>query len=298
MKDILDSAIQGIKNRFIDPLPGTYTVFFILINWKSVIYLFSNEKVAYKISAIEDIIFHLYFEIPNWPTLSKIIFNSFSLSLLLTILYFLGQKILHPVYKFIENIKVQNANIHTEARKKLTSIEKQIEHTEHKYRDEFDKRSRAEELAQARETTINSLNENIKSLQEKISILEKDKSNIYVDENSLQSISLNPKSIEFHRPIEDYALENHMSSKDALEIYNEHIFDITKKMETLRPLSESFNAAKEFLYRYKNDHNLMALNQALRILGQQINNKKLGEETQLAIYDFQKTAERIINFHI
>ncbi|AHI05486.1 hypothetical protein BDW_04890 [Bdellovibrio bacteriovorus W] len=299
MKDIIDSAVQGVKNRFLDPLPGTYTVFFLLLNWKTLIYLFSKEEVASKIVSIENVIFYPRIHISTQPLLSKLLFNSFSVAFVLTVFYFAIQKILSPVYEYLENIKVRNINIHTQASKRLTSIEDEINRLQNLYSNEFEKRNKADELSKAREETINSLNKHVKSLEETILIMQKEKITLERHKHPTEEDTPAESTSIYHQPIEDYALTFSIPAKQAYQIYVQYLFKLIESLETLRPHSKSIKFAKDCLEKFNhgNDEETTLLNHAISTLGAEFNNSNFGKESREIIIDFIKTAEKIISFH-
>lgn len=129
----IKSAASAINRRIGDPILGTYTILFVLLNWKIFLFLFSNIDVDKKISTIESL---LHPDALSWSLFGEdwlrfitlVAIHPLVLPAILAVIFLFGFPfILRPAYKKILEFKVENENDISAAEEKFLPIARKIE---------------------------------------------------------------------------------------------------------------------------------------------------------------------------
>lgn len=291
MENVMGSSLEMLKKRLLDPIFGSYTLFLIFANWRILLHVFSGEDVSTKISKIEEALNTPLFDV---PIMLELFASPFLFPVFLTTIYLLLSGVLIPVYKKIELLRVLRENTRTNANLKLESIDSQIAHWQNLYSDEFNRRAKSDELAQARETTISSQEKTIKGLEEKVRDFE---STVQSTNKKSTNDQLASGLDGFESPIEEYAIKNNLSSDRALELYNEKSHQVLLKLQEFLPKSATIRKARDAFESYLVSGSLVQVRHAAQILRGDWGDSSLGAQVKKSRAQLLMLLDSIQLFH-
>lgn len=166
LEKTLDTINDGLSKRMSDPIISTYSVSFLIWNFKIFIWIFSGHSPDTIITKIEEIL----------STKS-----AWGVPLIATSLILLMPHIFHKLYTFIEEGKVLSKNARTNAEKKLLSINVLIKGYEKRIQDEIGRTKDALDQVQQKSEDNGRFQKTIEDLEKENTELKNivDKSNVF-----------------------------------------------------------------------------------------------------------------------
>ncbi|WP_413569890.1 hypothetical protein ACLWBD_05390 [Bdellovibrio sp. HCB117] len=293
MEEVIKSALDNAKARIVDPIFGSYSILFFVVNWRIVLTVFSDKNVDQKIQETERLLTSPLFKV-DLPYL-EIVSYPFIFPVLLTCFYIALSAALLPIYKLIEFIRVYRSNAAVDASSRLRSIENEMAHLRSMYSQEFDKRNRIEEVATAREATISSQAKTIQSLEEKISGI--DGSVKTVEPVNQFNKAMHDQFKDYLVPIESHVIQNNINSEEALRAYYGTANRIFNMLLQMRPKSVSLREASKNFGHFLETGNINILRNIIQSLKNDFSEQKVVHEVKLTTTYLLTILEYIEAFH-
>jgi hypothetical protein len=199
MNDFFQSILEASKDRLKNPVLGTYSISFILFNWQPIsILLFSRKTIEEKITSID--LTYYSWETFLWPSLITII-------IIFT----------PPFFMLLADIalnKVKNKRIEIRHNEKTINLDNQIIIATKEF-----------EIQNRKSGT-----KTIETLQETISILEKEKRDLILSINSERDANL--KEIKRIKELSKNEIEKdiYTENKNFVE-FSEKVFDVYNQLQ-------------------------------------------------------------------